>query len=771
MAEQSTTVILNVDDDDSSRYVTSKLLRRQGFEVQEARTGTEGLEMAAQGPDLILLDINLPDINGLEVCRRIKSDRRTRDIPVLHLSATAVTNHDRAAGLEGGADGYLTYPVDPALLVATIQALLRASKAEAEARAAAREWQTTFDAVSHGVCLLNREGLTVRCNRRMAELLGSTPPMLIGQPYVIPGAEPPAEGWPFERSRTSRRRETGELRVGDRWFEVTADPLLDERGEFNGAVRTLLDVTARREAEKDRDLLVRQLEHERASIEAVLQQMPAGVVLVEAPSGKVLLQNAQVARIWRHEFDAAADLQTFCNLRGFRPDGRPYEPHEWPLSRSLRNGEVVSNEEIEIIRGDKTRGWVLVSSAPIRDRHGFIVAGMLELQDISERRHLEDQFRQSQKMEAVGRLAGGVAHDFNNLLTIIGGYGQMLLDSTDANDPVHKDLEAIMEAANRAGALTRQLLTVSRRQVVQPKVFELNRLISRMNRMLRRVIGEDVELVNLLDSSRGRIKADPGQIEQVLLNLAVNARDAMPRGGRLTLQTEDLEASPDSASPNLPPGRYVRLSVIDTGTGMPPEVLKHLFEPFFTTKPKGKGTGLGLSTVYGIVKQTGADITVESEVGQGSTFRITFPAMVRMAEAEPDGAPRQAMEQVRRGTETILLVEDESDVRRLTAEMLTRQGYVVIEAASGPDAVRIWEHHNEIIDLVLTDVVMPKMSGQELAALLKESRQDLRVMYMSGYTDDVVARHGGLERAVFLQKPFTSDTLARMVRAVLDKKE
>jgi two-component system cell cycle sensor histidine kinase/response regulator CckA len=770
-------VILNVDDDDAGRYATTEVLLREGFEVVEARTGEETLELVRRNPDLVLLDLDLPGISGLDVCRRIKTDPETRDIPVVFLSATATTQDDRIRGLEHGGDAYLTAPIAPELLAATIRAFLRTRRAEAQARSAAREWQATFDAVQHGICLLDREGRIVRANRAFADILGKEPAELVGmsRQQAFPEAEAPPGGWPFERTRVSKRRESAEVRVGDRWFEVIADPLLDSNGEFTGAVRTISDVTWRRKAEMDRDLLVRELERGRERLQMVLDQMPAGVILAEAPSGRVLLANDRVNLLWSKPWEAGETIFNLVeSIRSFRPDGRPYRPGEWPLERSIDTGETVTNEEIEIVGEDRRRVWVLASSTPVRDRNGFVVAGILTLQDITGRKQLEEQFRQAQKMEAIGRLAGGVAHDFNNLLTIIGGYGQMLLDTTNPEDPIHKDLEAIMEAANRAGALTRQLLTVSRRQVVQPKTFELNRLITRTNRMLKRVIGEDVELVHALESERGRIKADPGQIEQVLLNLAINARDAMPTGGRLTIETADIEIGQDTivAGQTLKAGKYVLLAVSDTGTGMTPEVMKHVFEPFFTTKPRGKGTGLGLSTVYGIVTQTGGVIAVDSEAGRGTAIRIYFPAAAagRGGQQETERELGRADSSSAGGRETILVVEDEADVRRLAAEMLARLGYNVLEAQSGAEAVRLWEENRDAIDLVLTDVVMPRMSGQELAATLQQARPGTRVMFMSGYTDDVVARHGGIDRAKLLHKPFTSDSLARMVRSVLDSR-
>jgi two-component system, cell cycle sensor histidine kinase and response regulator CckA len=386
-------------------------------------------------------------------------------------------------------------------------------------------------------------------------------------------------------------------------------------------------------------------------------------------------------------------------------------------------------------------------------------------QDASARKALEERSGQSQRMEALGRLAGGVAHDFNNLLTIIGGYSNMVLDGLDAKNPLRKEVEPIAEAAERASALTRQLLAFSRRQLLQPKIVDLNRLITKMNKMLRRVIGEDIELKLALRPDVGRIKADPGQIEQVIMNLAVNARDAMPSGGALSVITENREVVSGDGSPDLAEGSYVLLSISDTGTGMDPYTRAHIFEPFFTTKAKGKGTGLGLATVYGIVKQAGGDIQVDSEPGKGSWFRIYLP---RTRKA-PKGQRTETHRRPRRGSETILLVEDEPGVRTLAREMLARLGYRVLEAPDAAAALAVWDGAQKPIDLLLTDVIMPHVSGLELAEKLTALRPGLKVLYISGYTDEVIARHGVVQDgALLLQKPFSRKELGLKVRAILD---
>jgi PAS domain S-box-containing protein len=390
--------------------------------------------------------------------------------------------------------------------------------------------------------------------------------------------------------------------------------------------------------------------------------------------------------------------------------------------------------------------------------------------DVTERRLLQEQVLQAQKMEAVGRLAGGVAHDFNNILTAIGGYTDLLLADLPPNDPSRRDVEEIYQAAQRAAALTQQLLAFSRRQVMQPKVVDINALVTDIEKMLRRLIGEDILFATVLHPRLGNVRADPGQIEQVLVNLAVNARDAMPSGGRLTIETRnvELDESYTTDHPSVRPGRYVLLTVTDTGIGMTEETKSHIFEPFFTTKTRGKGTGLGLATVYGIVQQTGGHIWAYSEPGRGTTMRVYLPRVD--APADPIDHPGDPAPDALRGTETILLVEDEDAVRAVTRQLLERSGYTVLEAADGPAALALVDRAKGTlhVDLLLTDVVMPGMSGRELAEHLLARCPKLRVLYMSGYTDDAVVRHGMLQPGLaYLEKPFRPTKLLMKVRETL----
>lgn len=402
---------------------------------------------------------------------------------------------------------------------------------------------------------------------------------------------------------------------------------------------------------------------------------------------------------------------------------------------------------------------------------GFLLRAWGSQRDITERKLLEQQLLQSQRMEAVGRLAGGVAHDFNNLLTAIIGYSDLLLMDSNKSQFERANAEEIKKAGQRAAGLTRQLLAFSRKQVLQPKVIELNAVVEDMDKMLRRLIGEDIELVTVLEEVRGRVKADPGQIEQVIMNLVVNARDAMPRGGKLTIETANVELDVHYIRQHMEvdPGPYVLLAVSDTGFGIDKETMPHIFEPFFTTKEPGQGTGLGLATVYGIVRQSGGNIWVYSEPECGTTFKVYLPRV----EAEADALDAQIFrKELPQGSETILLVEDEDAVRRLAREILQMNGYKVFEAARGSEAIEICDRESGPIDIMVTDVVMPRMSGPQLADYLSTVRPSMKVLYLSGYSDSAIINHGVLSSGTaFLQKPFTPASLLHKVREILNSKE
>ncbi len=406
----------------------------------------------------------------------------------------------------------------------------------------------------------------------------------------------------------------------------------------------------------------------------------------------------------------------------------------------------------------------------VPDRTAQFSNALMSIVNLTGQRQLEEQLRQSQKMEAIGRLAGGVAHDFNNLLTVILNYSQMLSDDINQNDPMKKRVEAITESAERAATLTKQLLAFSRKQVIAPKVIEVNEVLGRIEKMLQRLLGEDIQLINKATEAVWPIKVDVSQLEQIVMNLAVNARDAMPSGGKLIIETQNqvLEGTHTHGVTEIDAGEYVVLAISDTGSGMTPDVQRRIFEPFFTTKELGKGTGLGLATVYGNMKQNHGAVTVYSEVEHGTTFKLYFPRVSQEVKPNIQNLEEQN-KQILKGRETILLVEDEDRVRGVATSLLSKNGYRVLEARNGGEALLICEQEKGHIPLMLSDVIMPNMNGKQLAERLRAIRPDMKVIFMSGYTDNVIAENGILEEgSKFIQKPFSPTSLLKLLRETLD---
>ena len=508
-----------------------------------------------------------------------------------------------------------------------------------------------------------------------------------------------------------------------------------------------------------------------ASFATLVEHAPVGIYR-SSPEGRFLSVNAAVVRMLGYE--TAAQVLSLDMSRDVYADAAE---RQRLVERDTYSDRQYDNVEATWKRHDGRALTVQLSVRAVRNAAGLVEYYETFVRDVTDQRRLQQQVLQSQKMEAVGRLAGGIAHDFNNLLTVITSYSDLLLEDLTPGDAKRDDLEQVRKAADGAAALTRQLLAFSRQQVVEPRVVSLNTVVEGLQKILRRVIGEDIELSTALAPDLGAVRADVGQLEQVLMNLAVNARDAMPRGGRLAVETANitLDEGYVQAHAVVVPGSYVMLAVSDSGTGMDAATQARLFEPFFTTKPKGKGTGLGLATVYGIVKQSGGYIWVYSEPGRGTTFKIYLPrvdAPVESTSAHPV-APGSL-----HGAETILVVEDQEEVRKVIRRMLEAGGYRVLVAPSGPEALRIGreiealrlaEQHGQTIDLLVTDVVMPGMNGREVALLLAPSFPKMKVLYLSGYTDESIVRHGMLDPGIaFLQKPFNAQALARKVRDVLD---
>jgi PAS domain S-box-containing protein len=623
-----------------------------------------------------------------------------------------------------------------------------------------------YDALSCGIIVQDAAGNVVHANQAARELLGTTDVVLPGSPgadhRVVHEDGSSAEG---DAHPLSQARRTGQPVRGvvhgvhtgtpsERWCLVDAVPVFDPAtGRLVEAIASLTDITQRRRAETA-------LLNTRDTLSALIQASPLAIFTFDT-AGKVSSWNAAAERLfgWRtsevlgHILPAIAPSQ----LAGFR------EHH-----RAVLEGQSFIDLEAHWQRRDGTTVTLSLALAPLYGGLSEVRGVMVLAADLTDRKKLEGQLRQSQKMEAVGQLAGGVAHDFNNLLTAIIGYTSLVLKDTPPEKQQYQDLLEIDRAAARATELTQQLLAFSRRQMLQPTLLDLNAVLSDTMRMLGRLLGEHIELAILPETSLGVVRADRGQIEQVIINLAVNARDAMEGGGKLTLETRNvsLDRAYAGQHPGATEGEFVMLAVTDTGVGMSAATQGRIFEPFFTTKERGKGTGLGLSTVYGIIKQSGGTIYVYSEVGRGTTFKIYLPRVKAQGPTEVPVPTRPASV---RGSETVLVVEDEEGVRSLTCRVLRTYGYTVLEAENGGEALLIAEQHPAPIHLLLTDVVLPRISGRKLAERLVRSSPELRVLYMSGYTDGSIVNHGALDPGTaFIQKPFTPEALAQRLREVLD---
>jgi PAS domain S-box-containing protein len=535
-----------------------------------------------------------------------------------------------------------------------------------------------------------------------------------------------------------------------RWMEGTGVNLLDDPA-VHGLLLNQHDITDRRATEE----ALRQSEQRfRALVEnsedSIQLATARGTLLYVSPSTERLFGRPAAEIVGRNVFELV------------HADDRERLTEQW--QRCLDHPGQAVRGEFRLPRTDRFIEAVRVNHLGDPGLKAVVAI----CREVTERRRLETRVHQSQRLEAIGRLAGGIAHDFNNILSAIHGFASIVHGELPDRDPLRGDVREILKAVERAANLTRQLLAFGRRQVLQPKVIDVATYVRDLERMLRRIVGEDIEFTLRLDGAAVTAKADPGQLEQVLINLVVNARDAMPTGGRITIETANVTVATGSReSSDLPPGPYAVLAVSDTGVGMSKKVQDHIFEPFFTTKQSGQGSGLGLSTVFGIVKQSGGHIFVESDPGSGSTFRIYFPASRERPTKVVTSADLPPLKLS--GVETILLVEDESAVRSFVARALRQQGYQVLDASNGGEALVVAEQHGGVIHLLLTDVIMPRMSGKQLSERLRALRTDLRVLYMSGYAEDIIAPHGVLEAgAAFIEKPLTAEALGRKVREVLD---
>lgn len=706
--------ILIAEDSPTQAFQLQHVLERHGYRVKVACNGQQALAMLREGksrPTLVISDIVMPEMNGYQFCHEVKTDARLKDIPVILLTSLS-DPQDIIRGLECGADNLLTKPYDEKMLLSRVQYIL-----------------------------LNRE------IRRGGGTQIGMEIVFGGQRLIV----------------TPERQQILDLLIST--FETAVQKNLElqrVQKELKALNESLEEKVEERTAE-----LIAQREYLRSIVDA-----NPNLIFAKNWEGQFTMVNQALAEVFE---------TTAKNLIGKRDaDFNSNEEEVECFARDDREvmetlqAKFIAEEPITNARTGETR-WFQTIKVPLRvpGEHSIQVLGVST--DITKRkqaeealRQSEEQLRQSQKLEAIGQLAGGVAHDFNNLLTVIGGYSDLLLRSLD-EDQHRQKVEEVKKASERAASLTRQLLAFSRKQILQPVVLNLNDIVPDMDKMLRRLIGADIDLLTVMEPELGQVKADAGQIEQVLMNLAVNARDAMPSGGKLTIQTANvyLDDSYIRHHVTIQPGPYVVLAVSDTGCGMDAETQAHIFDPFFTTKEAGKGTGLGLSTVYGIVKQSGGNIWVYSEVGKGTTFKIYLPRVCEAIEQrEEEEVARTGMQG---GTETILLVEDEGIVRQLVRDVLESNGYRVLVATSGDEALQISERYQGLISLLMTDVVMPQMGGREVAERLALSRPEIKVLYMSGYTNGSIFHHGVLDEGIaFLEKPFTLESVTHKVREVLD---
>ncbi len=566
-----------------------------------------------------------------------------------------------------------------------------------------------------------------------------------------------ARGEVIESFESERIRKDGRRII----IAVTLSPVLDAAGAVAGVSSIKRDVTEQRRVQ-------RALQESEARLQALLQQLPSGVMIAEAPSGRLVQANPQVELIWRRPTILSSDVEGYRVYEGFHADGRPYAPDEWPLARALATGETVLGEEIRITRGDGTSGWISANAAPLRDASGAIGGAVVAFSDITAQHEAEERLRQSAKMEAIGRLAGGLAHDFNNQLSALSGFAEFVARDSGLSARARQDLLQVQLAGERMAGLTRQLLAFSRQQILMLETVDLNAAVADAHPLLQRLIGTQIEMRIETHATPIWIRADRSQLLQVLMNLAINARDAMPDGGTLHIRSGvhhlTGERPRGAAEAGLAPGSYAEIVVEDSGTGIAPEVLPHIFEPFFTTKEVGRGTGLGLATVHGIVAQSHGAVWANPAAGRGATFHVLLPLA-----APPDAAAHRGPG--RRGERAdgrVLLVEDEETVRQITARVLSEAGFEVLQARHGREALERLADARGRVDVIVSDIVMPVMDGRHLTVQLRTRFPGVPTVWMSGYPRDTLAEGDALPAgAPFLQKPVPPDLLIETVRLAI----
>jgi len=706
--------ILVVEADPARADGLCKMLERHDYPVRAVHDGREAASVIRrERPSVVIAGIVTPRMNGYELCRWIRARRRLREVAVILVTALGHPAEVITA-LECGADGLIAMPCQEADLLSRLHYITSNRPLHGRRKHAAT-----------GLMFGGQQHMVDAPHGRLLDLLVSAYQIAVQKNAELCRA----------------RQELHEL-----------EEQIERRAE---------EITAELKAElRERTRAEEELRRSHLKYRSIVENFGIGVCLI-SPDMEVLEFNRRMKewfpRIQVNVTGRCYDM--ICEAQQATPCP------DCPVVKTLRDGRVHESLLSER-RGGATVSYRIVSS-PVRDAEGKVLAAVAMVDDVSRLTAIEQQLGQTAKLEAMGLLAGGIAHDFNNLLVVINGYSRMIIDALDEDSPLRRDAEQVLTAGQRAARLTRQLLAFSRHQNPEPVVLNINHLTEGLSDMLQRIIGEDVVLRCGLSPDLWNVRADPAQIEQVLMNLTVNARDAMPQGGRLTIETRNVTLDEERADAygRITAGPYVMLAVSDTGCGIPPEARDHIFDPFFTTKGTSKGTGLGLAMVYGTVRQHGGAIRVHSKPGRGTTFKIYLPR------AAADGEPLApaGLERPTGGSETILLVEDEEAVRSLTERVLAQQGYEVLSASGPREAEAIFERHENAVALLLTDVVMPDSDGPALYARLRARNPELCVLYVSGHTESKFVRHGFRQpEADFLQKPFTPEALARKVREVLD---
>lgn len=788
--------ILIVDDTTANLQLLTNLLTEHGYRVHPASDGELALEFVQSIlPDLVLLDIRMPGMDGYEVCRRLKDDERTRSIPIIFISILE-DERDKVKGFQEGAVDYITKPFQAEEVLARVRTHLRLreltellekkvvartkelmsaqeqlqeelferKKVEKALRESEKKYRLIVDTANEGIMVLGPDAKIVFANARMSEILGYPAEEIIKRLFTdfmfeedisdhLQKMVTRRKGISENYERRFRRKDGEEV-----WTFVSATPIFGDENYFNGSFGMFTDITERKHAEE----ALRESERQKELILNSTAEMVTyydtdlRVIWANRASGNALGRSPE-EMVGRHCYE-------MCHQSGKPCTGCPL--------LKARDDKMPRQREMEDPKGR----YRLVRGFPIIDENDQVTALVGFVQDITERKQaekerekLQEQFLQAQKMELVGRLAGGVAHDFNNMLSVVIGYTEVALQKQSLDDTLRGYLQEILEAGSRSAAITRQLLAFARKQTISPMVLDLNQTVESMLKMLRRLIGEDISLTWMPGAELWKVKMDPSQIDQILANLCINARDAITGVGKISIQTQNVTSEEEYCADHVDalPGEYVQLAVSDDGCGMDKETLNRLFEPFFTTKDVGKGTGLGLATVYGIVRQNNGFINVYSEPGYGAIFRIYLPSHAASIE---EIRRESAVVPTARGQETILVVEDDAAVLDLVKIMLESLGYRVIFAATPDEAIHIAKENSSEIHLLLTDVIMPKMTGRDLAKELSLLYPTLKQLFMSGYTGNIIAHQGVLDEDVnFIQKPFSRQVLAGKVREVLDQ--